>query len=123
MAAITRSWTQTVALRPEDAIAAVANWLGQCPATITFRDAFTVTATAGSQMAVRLKGAWLCDLHEMPCAMTVQAVAYGPDHSVVTMEVRDTFGFGSRLGARQKFEQALEQWIATAYYPLQPYLV
>jgi hypothetical protein len=123
VAVITRSWSQTVALRPEDAIAAVADWLARCGATITARDAATVSAKAGSRVAMRLKGGWASDLREMPCVMTVQAAAWGPSHCVVTMEVRDDFGFGSRFGARQKFEQAMDQWITTAFAPLQPYLV
>ncbi len=123
MAAITRSWSQGVALRPDDAITVVAQWISQCPATITSRDAYSLTAKAGSRVTMRLKGGWMANLDEMPCRIAVRASPWGPAHAVVVVEVQDDFGFGSRFGARQKFEDALDKWISTAFYPLQPHLV
>jgi hypothetical protein len=66
----------------------------------------------GSQVSMRLKGGMLSSLDEFPLKVEIRVVANDPGSTSVWVEVRDNFGFGSRFGARNKFQQAIDMRMA-----------
>lgn len=73
---------------------------------ITTDDGSTVVAKFGSNLKIRLLGAYLAGVQSMPRDVVVDMKESG-GQTQVSITVRDTFGFGTRLGVAKKMQDLM----------------
>lgn len=122
MSTIVRAWSLPVALEYYDSHRVVGDRLALAGATIKQHDQYAVVATAGSQVALRIKGGWLCQPQDFPVEMTIRAVPLAPGQSRADIGVRDTLGIGLMMGMQRKYNEAIDGWCATIQSALAPWI-
>jgi hypothetical protein len=73
---------------------------------IKVEDDATVVAGFGSNLKIRLLGAMIAGVKSMPRDVVVNLLE-SSGHTKVSVVVRDTFGFGSRMGISDKLQKLM----------------
>ncbi|MDH3731569.1 MAG: hypothetical protein OES13_10700 [Acidimicrobiia bacterium] len=105
---VTVTETITTGYSAAEAQKRVAAHLGSTVRTDT---AGKLMARSGSQLAIRLLGAYLMPKAWMPVRTTVEFVAAGTG-CAATVTCADDFGFGLRTGMRGRYEGLLQKKVA-----------
>ncbi len=66
---------------------------------------------AGSQTALRLKGGWLSSLKDFPVQVEISVVSVSENACEIVIDARESLGLGSKVGMKNKYQQAISKWI------------
>jgi hypothetical protein len=94
---------------PDLAISMLVQALSSLGATVTELKATSLTATRGSQVAIRTLGGFLIPTSQFPLIARIHCTS-GEDGDVAEITVEDNMGFGSRLGINGKYQQACDEF-------------
>jgi len=94
---------------PDLAISTLTQALSSLGATITDLKASSLTATRGSQVAIRTLGGLLIPVSQFPVIARIHCTS-GEEGDVAEITVEDNMGPGSRRGIKGKYQQACDEF-------------
>ena len=122
MAPMSEQWTMHVNLPAHESLRLCQAHCEGRSARCTTRSESTQIFSAGSQLALRLKGGLLSNLDDFPIQIEIRANPRSDGLTDVTVVVRDSLGFGLKTGMRKKYAEALSKWSTGLRTVLTPHI-
>ena len=111
MAQQSERWHSAIAISSNEALDLGARLAASRRIGIAQRSSQRLLLKAGSQASLRLKGGWIAKIEDFPVEIEINVISLGDAECDVTVDVRDSLGFGFKAGMKNKYQQAVSMWM------------